>query len=169
MDNVTIIIESAEENEKPDWEFIPKEQPKKEASKKRSLDEDPAPTKRAKVETVPITAPMPEVEEPLISLDFSDDFLLSSQLSCSTSSGSSTVSSVPTYKPTPIQRTTDEVLMGRIEKGLETKLQTNNEAMLCLQATSIEILQQLKDKACWRQRKTNLSLFPYPKITGIKY
>ena len=34
--------------------------------------------------------------------------------------------------------------MGRIE-GLETKLQTNNEAMLCLQATSIEILQQLKD------------------------
>ena len=148
MDNVTIIIESAEdvkENEKPDREFIPKEQPKKEAAKKSSLDEEkPAPIKRAQIETTPITTQMPEVEEPLISLDFNDDFLLSSQQSCSSSSGSSTASTAPTYKPTPIERTTDEVLMGRIE-GLETKLQTNNEAMLCLQATSIETIQQLKD------------------------
>ena len=145
MDNVTIIIESADETkeeEKPDREFIPKE-PKKEAPRKRSLEEEePAPTKRAKMDTIPITTPMPEVEEPIISLDFNSDFLLSSQ-SCSSSSGSSTASA-PTYKPTPIERTTDEVLMGRVE-GLEAKLQTNNEAMLCLQATSIEILQQLKD------------------------
>ena len=105
------------------------------------------------VEPVSITAPMPEVEEPIISLDFNDDFL-SSQLSCSMSSSSSTVSTVPSYKPTPIQHTTDEVIMGRIE-GLENKLQTNNEAMMCYQTTSLEIVQQLKDIRGMLEAKDN--------------
>ena len=44
--------------------------------------------------------------------------------------------------------------MGRIE-GLENKLQTNNEAMMCLQTTSLEILQQLKDIRGMLEAKDN--------------